>query len=101
MLYIEFDTSPINEPGVQVSHGTDYLPAMRNEAKRMLELLQNRFPDVEGYFSIKSCEHDFGTYLEIRFHYEDSDKGVKEMQHVEQNYPLTWSDTEPVLLYTT
>lgn len=99
MDFIEFDTTPVNEPCVGVSKTEEYMPAMRAEANRMKELLKKRFPDVNGYFTIKSMSHDFGSYLEMRFYYDDDEYGVKEMQHVEDNYPQTWQDTEPVLLY--
>jgi hypothetical protein len=101
MNFIEFDTTPANESCVSVSKTEEYMPAMRAEANRMKELLEKRFPDVNGYFTIKSITHDFGSYLEMRFYYEDNDAGIKEMQHVEANYPQTWLDAEPVLLYAT
>lgn len=99
MDFIEFDTTPGDEPCVGVSRTEDYMPAMRAEAKRMKELLEKRFPDVNGRFSIASMPHDFGDYLEIRFHYTEDDEGIKEMQHVESNYPQTWADDAPAKLY--
>lgn len=100
MDFIEFDTTPTNEPCVSVDSKVDYMPAMRAEANRMKELLEERFPDVGGYFKISSMPHDFGPYLEMRFYYSDDDDGIKEMQHVESNWPQTWEDVEPMKLYT-
>lgn len=97
--YIEFDCSPVNEPCVSVSQDADYMPAMREEANRMKELLEKRFPDVNGEFMIKKCNHDFGSYLEIRFYYDDDDDGCKELQFVEKHYPTTWDDDQPMKLY--
>lgn len=99
MDYIEFDTTPVNEPCVSLDPKVDYMPAMRAEANRMKELLEKRFPDVNGYFSVKSVPHDFGSYLEMRFYYDDDEDGIKEMQHVERHYPQTWEDVEPMKLY--
>lgn len=96
MDYIEFDTTPVDEPCVGINGD---MTEAKAEAYRMKELLEKRFPDVNGYFTIKSMPHDFGSYLEMRFYYDDEEDGIKEMQHVEANYPQTWQDTEPVLLY--
>jgi hypothetical protein len=95
MEYIEFDTVPINEDCVSVSRTEDYMPAMREEAERMLELLHDKFHGYPGYFKIASCQHDFGTYLEIRYYYNDNDEGVRSMMDVEENYPMDWNDTTP------
>ena len=100
MDYIEFDCSPTNEDCVNIDSQSEYMPAMRTEANRMKELLEKRFPDVNGHFTIKSVPHDFGSYLEMRFNFSDDEDGIKEMQHVETHYPTTWEDTEPVLMYT-
>jgi len=94
--YLEFETSPTNETCVQVSKDTDYMPAMRQEAKRMLELLEVRFPEAPGYFTANKCYHDFGTYLEIRYHFDDDDKSWEYANFIESNWPLTWSDNTPV-----
>ena len=94
MEYIEFDCSPTNENCVQLDKNTDYMPAMRAEANRMIELLNKRFPQFDGQFYKGRCEHEFGPYLEIRFRYDNDD----EMCFVEKHYPQTWDDCEPVLM---
>jgi hypothetical protein len=90
--YLEFDCSPTNEAGVQVSKTDDYLPAMREEAKRMIDLLEKKFPDAPGYFCIKRQSHDFGTYLEIRYVFDEEEDGWDYTNHIENNWPKTWND---------
>ena len=94
--YIEFDCSPIEETCVQVSSKEDYMPQMREQAKRMLSLLQKKFNKFPGYFSIKAQSHDFGTYLEIRYFFDADEEGYKSARAVETHYPLTWNDDEEV-----
>jgi hypothetical protein len=97
MEYIELETTPSDETCVQVKSGTDYMPAMRAEALRTMALLDGRFPDIEGYFALRSCPHDFGDYLEIRYYFEDSEEGWLDANFVESNWPRTWDDTEPAV----
>lgn len=94
MEYIEFDTAPVNEECVQVSKTEDYWGAMCAEATRYKEMLEKRFPDVNGYFTVATAQHDFGSYKEIRFKFEDSEEGWRECNFVENNLPLTWDDNE-------
>jgi len=93
MQYIEFDSTPYEEDCVQVRTGENYMPAMRAQANRMIEMLEARFPDAPGYFSIKSCPHDFGSYLEIRYCFEGDD-GWGWANFIEDNWPSTWGDTQ-------
>ena len=91
--YLEFDTSPTNENGVQIGD----LSAMRAEAKRMIALLEQKFPNVPGEFSIKREEHDFGSYLQIRYYFDSDDEdGWPSANLIENNWPTTWEDTTPV-----
>lgn len=94
--FMEFECTPSNESCVQVDPSSDYMPAMREEARRMIELLNGRFPDLEGEFRIARANHDFGSYIEIRFYYDETERGYAEMNFVESNWPMTWKDTEPV-----
>ena len=96
MPYMEFETSPTNEDCVSVSSTEDYMPAMRVEANKMLTLLNGRFQDVPGYFRISTQPHDFGSYLEIRYHYPDTEEGNESCNFVENNFPDNWTDTEPM-----
>ena len=92
--YIEFDCCPINEDCVQVSKTDDYMPAMRAQAKRYVEMLEKRFPNVPGFFCIGRCEHDFGTYLEVRYRHDDDNEGYASSNFVESHLPFEWSDSE-------
>ena len=94
--YLEFDCSPTNEVGVGISKTDDYLPAMREEARRMIALLEKKFPDAPGDFRIKSQPHDFGTYLEIRYYFDEDENGWDYANHIENNWPNTWEDDEVV-----
>lgn len=96
--YIEFDTTPVNEDCVSISQTEDYLPKMREEANRMITLLNKKFPDVPGDFSIKRQNHDFGPYLEIRYYFDDDESGWSVANLVESNWPLTWEDDTPVTI---
>jgi hypothetical protein len=95
--YIEFDTSPVYEPCVQIERDKDYMPAMRAEANRYVELLQKKFPNLPGYWKVAQLMHDFGPYLEVRFYCEASllDAGSV-IRFLEANMPKTWDDCEPV-----
>ena len=94
MEYIDLDTSPINESCVQVSTKTEYLSDMRKEALRMVELLNNKFPNITGDFSIVWYPHDFGKYAQIRYSFDDDEEGWRSSNFVESNFPETWQDTE-------
>ena len=96
--YIEFDTCPTNEYCVQVSKTDNYMPQMREQANAMLEMLREKFPDVPGTFKISSAEHDFGTYLEIRYYYNVDSLGLTSLNLVEENFPQHWSDNQPVFM---
>ena len=96
--YLEFETTPSDENCVQVSRNEDYMPKMREEAVRFKTMLEARFPDVPGFFSIKSCPHDFGSYLELRYNYNgDSEEEIESCNFVESNMPLTWEDKEVLM----
>jgi hypothetical protein len=99
--YIEFDTSPTNEPCVSVSSTDDYMPAMREEARRMVKLLVEKFPDVPGDFAIARQSHDFGSYLEVRYCFNEDAEGWASCNFVENNFPTTWDDNEVInFVYT-
>ena len=95
--YIELGISPCEESCVQVSKHGDYMPAMRSEAIRYKSMLENRFPEVPGHFGIKTCPHDLGSYLEVRYAFDsDSEDGWDSADYVESNLPSTWDDTDTV-----
>lgn len=95
--YIEFDTTPVNEDCVGLNpKDPDNYVKMKEEAMRFRNLLEEKFPNVPGVFMIKSVGHDFGTYLEIRYYFDDNEEGWLSSNFVENNLPLTWEDKEPL-----
>lgn len=92
MEYIEYETAPSDESCVQVNSNEDYMPAMRKEAERFRAMLERRFPNAPGYWSIKSCPHDFGSYLEMRYNYDEDEEGLEWMSFIDNNFPRTWDD---------
>jgi hypothetical protein len=96
MEYIEFGTAPNSEDCVSVDKNTDYLPAMCEEARRFKKMLEDKFPNVSGFFTIKSNSHDFGSYLEVRYNFSDDEQGWSECNLVENNCPEFWTDTEVI-----
>jgi hypothetical protein len=97
--FLEFDTCPSNETCVQVSQTEDYMPAMRAEAKRFLEMMDKRFWNVPGEFRVSSQSHDFGSYLELRYYFDDNEEGWNSCNFVESNFPETWDDDQ-ILTWT-
>lgn len=95
--YLDIETSPYEENGVQVSSSCDYMPAMRAEANRFKAMLENRFAKlIEStgiYFRIASNPHDFGSYLSLRICFDDNDeKQINAAYFIEENMPATWDD---------
>lgn len=97
--YIEIECTPYNESCVQVSKN-DYMPAMRAEANKYLNMLRARFPNCDKVtMSIHSNPHDFGDYLDIRIKYDDNDDiATQQAFFIEGNLPEKWSD-ESILLF--
>jgi len=86
--YIEISTTPDLEDCVQVKSNSDYLPAMREEAYRYLAMLKKRFPFAGEVFRIKTCPHDFGSYLQIKILYEQGTKS-ESLAYFIENYQAT------------
>ena len=93
-------TCPLSVDGVQVESDKDYLPEMRTEARRFIELLEKRFRNFDRIsYRITSNPHDFGTYLDIDIVYNDEiDESSEQAFFVEGNLPETWED-EKVFTY--
>lgn len=68
-------TTPCNETCAQVG-GEDYMTDARIEARVYIDQLTRTFgKNPEGsFFKLVRCPHDFGTYLDIRFYYDDEDQ---------------------------
>jgi len=92
--YIEISTTPDLEDCVQVKSNSDYLPAMREEAYRYLAMLKKRFPFAGEVFRIKTCPHDFGSYLQIKILYEQGTKSESLAYFIENNLPSHWDSKE-------
>lgn len=89
------DTTPTNEPCLQVGKAT--WGEMVAEARRMIEVLEARFPDLDLLeYRIVRNPHDFGDYPSIRVRFEDTEEGWAQYNHLESNWPRTWNDTAPV-----
>jgi hypothetical protein len=89
--FYEFECTPIEENCVQVSKNEDYMPAMRAEAKRMIDICRKLWPTME--FRIASNEHDFGSYLSIKVYFDDTDEGAwDQINKIENEWPLTWDE---------
>jgi len=100
--YIELDSSPTEELGVQVSKTEDYKDKMRTECNRYRDLLRARFPQFDKVkFVIQTHEHDFGAYMGVSVRYDDNDPVAMHQAYViEDNQPATWADLSVVELPT-
>ena len=98
MDYLEIGCTPASEDCVQVDSNKDYMPAMRADAKRYVEMLKLRFPNCGAVkLCIKSNSHDFGDYLDVRLKYYTAE-GENQALFIERNLPERWTDAE-VLTY--
>ena len=93
--YVYLGSAPWDEDCVQVDPKVDYLPALKAECLRFLELLEKKFTSKpEGCsFIVKSQGHEFGEYCEVcvRFNDEDEDE-IDFAYFVENNIPGKWDD---------
>lgn len=93
--YLEFDTAPCEENCVQVDSKKDYMPEMRAEALRYVAMLEARFPNAPGEFRVKSNPHDFGSYLEVRYYYNNEDENELNWAYfIEGNLPSRWDSPD-------
>lgn len=86
-------TTPCNEACAQVG-SEDYMTNARTEARVYLDQLTRTFgKNPEGsFFKVVRCQHDFGTYLDIRFYFDDEDqRHVLFMSNVESGCEC-WDD---------
>jgi hypothetical protein len=84
-------TTPCNEPCAQVGE-ENYMTNARIEAHVYLDQLRRTFGENPqgSFFKVVRCPHDFGTYLDIRFYYDDEDQQhVRYMSDVESGCE-TW-----------
>lgn len=96
--YLSIGSSPYDEKCVQVQQNVDYLPEMRKECQRFIELLRKKFgpePTGAGLY-IKSNDHDFGPYLEVNCRFDDQlPESVVYAFACEAHSPQTWTDDTP------
>lgn len=97
--YMEVGSAPADEPCVSVSRDVDYLPAMRVESNRFIELIRKKLgPEPPGaYLAVKSNPHDFGIYLDVVCYFQDDDEEAREYAYLcESAAPRTWQDDQPL-----
>jgi hypothetical protein len=87
--HYDFDTTPSEEPCQQV--GPNYNPtAARKEARRTIDQIVSLFgqPPEGSALKIASNPHDFGSYLSIRFIYDDeSEDHSNYLNKIDDNWP--------------
>lgn len=78
--YIQLmQTTPVDEPCAQVG-SENYLKQARIEAWTYVNQLTRILGTLPpgSFFRVVKCPHDFGTYIDLRFYYDDEDQ-----QHVQ------------------
>jgi hypothetical protein len=92
--FIDFETTPCDEPCTQVG-GDDYSRLARLEIKAFHDQIIREFghaPENSG-FKTKSNPHDFGSYLSLQFNFEDEDEVASEYGYgIESNFPSMWDN---------
>ncbi len=100
MDYIHLSaTTPWSEPCAQVG-SNHYMRNARMEARTYINQLIRTLGGnpIGSNFSMVHCPHDFGTYLDIKFFYDDEDqKHVIYMSQVESGCEK-WDDISLALL---
>lgn len=95
--FIDIGSAPAEEDCVSVSRDVDYLPAMRAECLRFIELIRKTLgPEPEGaHLAVKSNPHDFGTYYEVVCYFQDDDDEARKYAfRCQDDAPATW-DAKP------
>jgi hypothetical protein len=91
--YISLSTTPGMEDCAAMNDD-NYMRDSRLEARVYQRQLQREYgtPPPGTEFRVKRCPHDFGTYLDLEFHYDDEDqRHVAYMADVD-NGCLHWDD---------
>lgn len=97
--YINIGPTPNNEDCSQV--GTDYYHIKSKiETKAFMQQLYREFPEVLKTktlsFSVKTFQHEFGSYKEVVLNYDDSNEEEYEMVFdIDKKIPSNW-DAESV-----
>lgn len=91
--YIDIGPAPCDEECVQVSPDGNYLPAMRTECNRFIELIRKKLGPEAGAarLSVKTERHDFGSYLEVVCYFDTDEKeGMDYAFRCESEAPSKW-----------
>ena len=91
-------TAPPMETCVSVGED-DYMPRARVEAERYVELIRQKLGSEPpgAHLRVKSCPHDFGSYLDVVCVFDAEDQAAAEYAYMcESDGPKSWSDTEPL-----
>ena len=95
--YIEIGSSPSDESCAQVG---DIYYEMRSkiETRAYLNQLNRMFPEVLNSstlrFSVKTFQHDFGSYKEVVINYDSDDEEEYEIaiSKIDKNIPSNWDE---------
>ena len=77
----------------------DYYERARPESQRFIEAIRAKLgPEPPGArLKLKSCPHDFGTYLDVECEFDDGDEEARTYAYLcESEGPRTWDDTGPL-----
>lgn len=92
--YLDFDTTPSDEPCAQV--GDDYYPdKVMIEMRYLAAQLKKTFgqPPEGARYAIASNAHDFGRYYSLRLVYDDDDPIQTEYAYqVDNDFPQVWDE---------
>lgn len=88
--YLEIGPSPAGENCAQLG-SPDYDRKSRIECKAYMHQLERLFPD--GVFTVKTFNHDYGSYREVVAYFDDSDSPMTNAAFAaEANSPEFWDE---------
>ena len=96
--FMDIGSTPSDEPCAQVGED-NYMERAREECNRFIELIRKKLGEEPpgARLAVKSNPHDFGTYLEVVCHFEDSDEEARIYAlRCESEAPRTWQDDQPL-----
>jgi hypothetical protein len=96
--FYDWETVPYEVECQQIGPEYDPIKA-REEARETIKLLCRKFgtPPFGSLLNVHSNPHDFGSYLSIRYVFNDVDDGhIEYLNRVENNWPKDWDDTEVI-----
>lgn len=87
-------TTPSGEKCAQLNFTKDYMEMSKLEAHAYIRQLTRVLGEnPEGTrFLLAHCPHDFGTYLDIKFFYNDEDENQIEYMNSVENGCETWDE---------